>query len=520
MTVEQQTGTVTRTAQHVEMTDGTLIGVTLYRPDTAAPVPLVLRATRYWRLPSAHEPRLWTDNTVALALVDVRGTGASTGTWRAGWQVQEVDDLVEVLDKLTSQAWSDGTAAIYGGSYDANLAILLAARCHPALRAVVALYPDWDPYEHLTHPGGVRLEGFLNDWGAFTRALDTGDLDVAADALGVEAKTMLTELAVPGADLTAAFAGHADNDDVRVVTRNIRGAHDITGVSPRQVIDGLRASQAALWIEGSWYDAGTAAGALEAFEVLPQSRVTICSGSHGGTTRSDPFTGLVEPADFAAKLDAIATFVTAATKGCEVPGLGTLTLDIPGLGTRAFTQSPRVVPRQWTAYGSRLQPGPDGTVSLWYDVDPTATSGGERWASQLDGRPIPLSDRSTTDATLPCWTSEPLSVPLALFGAPHLSVDLVSSSDEGALHATLSVVSPTGESRELTQGHLRLAQGNAVALPLLPVAVAIPVGHALRLTIAGADAGVFEQVPAEPNGTRWHIKAVTLTLPEAPDLVA
>lgn len=78
-----------RSAQYVPVADGTRLAVTVHRPDVpatgpGAPVPAVLRATRYWRVPDEGEVEMVTGAGMALVLVDVRGSGASFGTWQPG----------------------------------------------------------------------------------------------------------------------------------------------------------------------------------------------------------------------------------------------------------------------------------------------------------------------------------------------------------------------------------------------------------------------------------------------------
>lgn len=43
----------------------------------------------------------------AVVAVDVRGTGASFGSWRAPWQPEERADSQEIVDWIVSQPWSN-----------------------------------------------------------------------------------------------------------------------------------------------------------------------------------------------------------------------------------------------------------------------------------------------------------------------------------------------------------------------------------------------------------------------------
>ena len=95
--------------------------------DPGETVPTCLKSTRYWRSTTgapakehveALEVQRWLRAGFALVKVDARGTGASFGQWLRAWDDDQRDDLVEVLDWITAQPWSDGTAGGYGTSYD------------------------------------------------------------------------------------------------------------------------------------------------------------------------------------------------------------------------------------------------------------------------------------------------------------------------------------------------------------------------------------------------------------------
>src|SRR4051812_38645122 len=90
-----------RLSQYVPMRDGVRIAVDVWLPSprTAADrLPTVMRATRYWRDRTEQqlgEARPLTTAGYALVVVDVRGSGASFGSWsRRG--ADELADLGEI----------------------------------------------------------------------------------------------------------------------------------------------------------------------------------------------------------------------------------------------------------------------------------------------------------------------------------------------------------------------------------------------------------------------------------------
>ena len=63
--------------------------------------PILWQETRSWLLAAGY----------TVVAVDVRGTGASFGQWRAPWQPEERADSVQVVDWIVSQPWSNQQVA-------------------------------------------------------------------------------------------------------------------------------------------------------------------------------------------------------------------------------------------------------------------------------------------------------------------------------------------------------------------------------------------------------------------------
>jgi hypothetical protein len=118
----------------IPMPDGTRLAADVFLPNglaTGRKLPTVLTATRYWRAPdqSQANPQVldWIRRGYAAVVVDVRGTGASFGTWKYPWSRGEVRDLGDVVRWISTQPWSDGNVGAIGTSYTANTAQLAAA---------------------------------------------------------------------------------------------------------------------------------------------------------------------------------------------------------------------------------------------------------------------------------------------------------------------------------------------------------------------------------------------------------
>jgi putative CocE/NonD family hydrolase len=158
-------------------------------------------------------------------------------------------------------------------------------------------------------------------------------------------------------------------------------------------------------------------------------------------------------------------------------------------------------------------------------VDFTATTGqSTRWSTQF-GPPADYGDRRTADSKLIVYTSAPFDRDMELAGRPSVALFLAAETADPAIFVYLEDVAPDGRVTYLTEGQLRAisrklarpaelpypidgpahthrradAQAITPAEPfearigLFPVAALVRKGHAIRVAIAGADAGAFRR---------------------------
>jgi hypothetical protein len=152
------------------------------------------------------------------------------------------------------------------------------------------------------------------------------------------------------------------------------------------------------------------------------------------------------------------------------------------------------------------------------------TGANNRWATQM-GRPVlRLNDRAAMDARMLTYTTAPLDADMHVAGSPTIDFMVSSTHTDGAVIVYLEDVDPTGQSRYITEGGLRLihrklsrdtlfgitpytsferrdaaamkpGEPSRVHFRILPTSVVIKAGHRLRVAIAGADSGVLGRVP-------------------------
>lgn len=486
-------------ALYVPMRDGVRIAVDVWLPAGLLAderIGTVVRATRYHRA-KAHEgvtdeARFWTERGYALVLIDARGSGASFG-WRTGeFSQRERLDYGEVLDWIARQPWSNGRAGTVGASYEGNTAELMASLGNEHLRAVAPLFPDYDVYEDLVVPGGMRNWRFLDTWLVMCRAID--GIDGAAEEalalerqlgepmweqLGMTWEQQLTPKPVDGPDgpalRAAAIRDHQRNVDLRPGLAAMRFKDD--------AIDGFawddgslfplrRATERAgvpMLTAASWLDTGTANGSLARFATLdvPQEAY-IGAWSHGAEFTVDPFAPADQRSDFQRPelLERIREFFDRHVQRGEPARPGrTLHYYTHGTGAWRTTETwplPELETIRWYARdGGELAPTPptEDEAADSYRLDPAASAGEtSRWGTAVSaGGNVVYPDRAQEDGKLLTYTSAPLERDVHVAGTVVVTLALSSTREDGTVIAYLEDVAPDGRVTYVTEGQLWLA---------------------------------------------------------------
>ncbi len=530
-------------APTIPMADGVRLAADVVLPVATTPerVPVVLIQTRYWRsfqLKFSQAPGaipIGPRDDVVPALVaagygvvvlDVRGTGASEGAWPRPWSAQEVADMGAVIDWIVAQPWSDGTVGTYGVSYEGTTAMLAATQHRPALKAVLAREIEWDLVDELIAPGGVRNTVFVDGWGRSVAALDRGawpELFPAGPGWIVNGPRR-TDDDPEGTALAARLAARPVPTVAAQVER-VRAPDDPFGeggpaaraVGPAGWEPDLATSTAAIGLWGSWWDGGTADAVLRADAAVHLVDARIGPWVHEGDATASPLARgheeAIPLADVVAFFDAHLRATTPAAprrwyvageeRWAEAPSW-------PSGAPWAWSLTPD---HQLVAADTSPPPGAVGAL----DVDFAATNGPDtRWTAGLL-HPLPAPDRRDMPGLL-SFATGPLGAPLEAFGSPTFRCQVSaenapdSPAPEVALHAYLEAVEADGSVRLLTEGVLRTGTA-PVELRLRPVGFALAATEGLRLSIAGADAGTFERVPASGPARIGLAAPCTLEVP-------
>ncbi len=203
--VAQQTITVENSSQHpkvstrlytdvstqsvyITMRDGVRLAADIFRPAlgddvVSDPLPLIWTHNRYVRAQLMNNGRridTMSQPTMkelvlrgyVVASVDVRGGGASFGSYEGPFNPTETQDAREIIDWFASQDFCDGNIGMYGGSYLGGTQYMAAATLSPHLKAIIPSVAPADLYA-FCYAGGIYRADFLESWSNLTTMLDT-----------------------------------------------------------------------------------------------------------------------------------------------------------------------------------------------------------------------------------------------------------------------------------------------------------------------------------------------------------
>ena len=183
----------------VTVRDGTTLRVNVFRPNTSAPVPVIMSAHPYgkdkipaktrsgrglplqarlllqphairvseWTSWEAPDPVVWVSHGYAVVNADLRGAGTSEGTGDL-FSDGEAQDYYDLIEWVGTQSWSSGRVGLDGVSYLAISQYKVAALRPPHLAAICPWEGLTDLYRDFARPGGVREDGFSILWSKLT----------------------------------------------------------------------------------------------------------------------------------------------------------------------------------------------------------------------------------------------------------------------------------------------------------------------------------------------------------------
>ncbi len=544
LVIQQSLFAQVSTSYYVSVDETTRLALDVHLPEDykSESLPTLVVFTRYWRASvskKTKEPNspfgdldtYFSENGYAIVKVDTRGSGASFGTRLGEYTPVEVMDAKAIIDWVTSQPWCDGNIGSYGTSYEGTTAELLCATNHPAVKAVIPGWSDFDIYRSPVRPYGMLASGFIKKWSRYVWLLDHNN------------GLILRETVLPVNDsLKYALKEHKQNPNIYKLTKNAphrnssTGLYDYIKCSPVAWKKQIEKSNVPMLVLTSWMDAGTAEGTLQRLSNFsnPQN-VIMMATSHGGWSNASPF--VVEDTLFfpdpkydeqhKLQLDFLDHYLKGVVNDVEDWPL----IRYMNMGEEKFKESD-----QWPVKGvsesnfyfqeenGLSENRPTDTIGFDdYKIDFSVTTGTEnRWTTQMGGPVRHLNKRNEQDDKMLTYTTSPMKEDLQITGTPTITLNLSSTHKDGAIFVYLEDVDENGVSCYITEGGIRLIhrekQENTDAYNLhsfnkedaefmqpgvidevifkfWPTSVLIQKGHSLRVAISGADKATFDRIP-------------------------
>ncbi len=554
-----------KVSTYITMNDGVKIAAEVITPTNASDgerLPTILAQTRYWRAFQFWAPFRWilgdevpmiqkiidmaTSYGFAVVYTDVRGTGASTGTWKNANTGKEFADCKEIMDWIIRQPWSDGNIIAWGISYLGLTAEFAGMHGHPALKGVMPMHDYWDVLADVGAPGGVPNARFLEMWSKLGKTLDQNSIKELAKTMPLAALAVKRVKPVDddkdGSMVKAAIKDHGKNMYPFELTDKTEYRDDpidaegtlVASMSVYNYMEKIEKSGIPYYYWASWLDAGTADTAFTRFLNLSnRQRVVIGDWNHGAFYRANQFhpsKKKVIPSDDE-QHDEWVNYFDRCFSG-NVPDEKVIyyyTL-VEEKWKRTTVWPPQNYEMQ-TWYLSKnngliKDPPEDAAGEDEYVIDFSATSGKfNRWGAGL-GYKIKYPNRAKQDKKLVTYTSQPLAEDMEITGNAIITIHLSSTHDDGIVIAYLEDVDETGRVTYVTEGELRLIHRKPtsevlpykslmqfhsylrkdgspmvkgkiaeVKIGMLSTSTLIRKGHAIRVAIAGADKDSFARIP-------------------------
>lgn len=538
-------------SHYITMEDGVKLAADVYIPEGRSneKLPVLVQFERYWRSSQSRKTKdqdpklyglskLFSENGYVIVVVDTRGSGASYGTRASEYQPQEVRDAGEVVDWIVKQSWSNGNVGAYGTSYTGTTAELLCATKHPAVKAVIPGWSDFDIYRSPVRPYGMLASGFIRKWGLYVRWLDRN-----------RSLFLRSEVRPVGEKLPKeVIKDHKQNMNVYRTTKegefrdDEMGAYNYNECSVTNWEEDIEASGVPMFVLASWMDAGTAEGAIQRLANFSNDqKVLFMSTSHGGWSHASPFV-VGDSTKYPVPTYQVQSHMQLEFFNHHLKGEDNGVDEWPlvryyNMGEEKYHET-----EQWPVEGTTLQNfyfQKDGGLSKEkpkeltgmddYKVDFGVTTGERnRWTTQMGDPVLSLNQRQEMDERMLTYTTLPLEEDLQITGTPQVSLQLASTHEDGAVFAYLEVLDDKGNSIYVTEGGLRLIHNkitgdgyndnlhsfrkkdelpltpgisNTITFKLWPTSVLIKKGYRLRIAIAGADKDTFDKLPKRGKPT-------------------
>ncbi|WP_225889338.1 CocE/NonD family hydrolase [Halomicronema hongdechloris] len=499
----------------LQTSDGCRLDADVYYPLAAGPFPVLLMRQPYGRAIASTvvygHPSWYAGHGYIVVIQDVRGRGTSTGDFRLF--AHEGRDGLETVEWAANLPQSNGRVGMYGFSYQGMTQLYAAAARPPALKALAPAMVGYDLYRDWAYENGALLLQVGLSW-ALQLAADTARLQ------GREADYQRLYAAAHDLPLTKARPACP-----QVLAELAPESFFHEWLAHRQRDDYWQALQPHLkdvdlpmLHVGGWFDPYLRGNLRLYREMVARSghlqHLWIGPWGHIPWSRRVGALDLGPAAE--SPIDRLQLrWFDHWLKGEDSGLLQDSPVNLFEMGSnrwRGCQGWPLARERQyrWVSTGLASVRQDDGQLR-WSKTGPAGPSHvpdhGEVPPLAEDilvhdpWRPVPSLgghasvpagpfDRAVIDcrSDVLTYTTEPLLEAMQLLGQGRLKVTCAADAPSFDLCAVVSQVYPDSRVMHLTQGYGRFetSQRQVRELPLHPVSVSIPAGHALRLSLSAA----------------------------------
>ena len=139
----------------VRMRDGVSLATDVYGADRSLPKPVLLARTPYDKAGLRKRAEDYVRAGYAVVIQDCRGRYASQGAYVP--YNNDKQDGFDTLEWIQAQPWSNGKAAMFGGSHLGLVQWLAAAEGAPGLAAITPAYTASSQYRVAYRNGVLRM---------------------------------------------------------------------------------------------------------------------------------------------------------------------------------------------------------------------------------------------------------------------------------------------------------------------------------------------------------------------------
>ncbi|MFM5908911.1 MAG: CocE/NonD family hydrolase [Novosphingobium sp.] len=516
-----------RHAYYAPVRDGTQLAITVYAPKgpAAGRYPTLLwyhpghresidRATGTIRTTMApSDIAFFTAHGYAVAIAEMRGSGASFGTRELDRGPQIARDGKDLVDWIAAQGWSDGKVGMIGASYQGFAQYAVASQRPAALKAIFPEIAGFDDYTSMFHPGGIFVAALSDSASDSIRRDDLNDYLPASarkhlpsvpvvdeDGDGELADEIPLDRNGNGSFLDDGPPSYADGkarQDIyyraslaHMQNRNLPASliaaaphrdspiagtqHRYVDLDPGDKPEAIAASGIAVYNRGGWFDYH-ARDTVMWFATLngkTPTRVMMAPTGHGSLPsdvgdaiyRAGPYLSLFGDRTSTnrvmnrEKLAFFDHYVKGAANGFDrrPPVL----LYVMGKGWRYENEWPLKRARSVTLFAGpqgALLPSKRAAGRDSHAVDlsaSTLTDNANRWNFGISTSKTPMTFDGQKAARL-TYTGAPLAGETEVTGHPVVEIALSSTAPEADVFAYLEDVAPDGSSLLVTEGQLR-----------------------------------------------------------------